>query len=154
MIPRKMVETVMGTVVLIVAGVFIYTAYTSANIRTPAGYEVDARFFKLGGLPVGSDVRISGIKVGSVTRRHLDRDTFDAVITMSVAADLRLPADTVAVVASEGPLGGKYVRLEPGEAKEIIAPGGVITETRSYRSLEDQVGEIIFLATAKPGEPR
>ena len=66
---------------------------------------------------------------------------------MSVAADVALPADTVAVIAGDGMLGDKYVRLEPGTAKDRIQSGGMITKTRDFRSLEDQVGEIIFLAT-------
>jgi phospholipid/cholesterol/gamma-HCH transport system substrate-binding protein len=73
---------------------------------------------------------------------------------MSVEKSVRLPADTVAVVASEGPLGGKYIQLEPGKSTDMIAEGGVIRDTRSYRSLEDQVGEIIFLATSKPAEAK
>ncbi|MBT5013921.1 MAG: outer membrane lipid asymmetry maintenance protein MlaD, partial [Rhodospirillaceae bacterium] len=53
----------------------------------------------------------------------------------------------VASIASEGMLGGKYVRLEPGVEKTYIEDGGSITKTKDFRSLEDQVGEIIFLAT-------
>jgi len=92
-------------------------------------------------------VRISGIKVGTVTGQRLDPQTFDAIVTMTIAPEVKLPADTVAAVDSEGILGGKYVRLEPGRAAEKIPPGGAIRKTRDWRSLEDQVGEIIFLAT-------
>jgi len=67
---------------------------------------------------------------------------------MSIAHDVKLPEDTVATITSEGLLGGKYVRLEPGTAKATIQPGGQIVETRNFRSLEDQVGEIIFLVTS------
>jgi phospholipid/cholesterol/gamma-HCH transport system substrate-binding protein len=147
-----MIESVMGAVVLVVAALFIYFAYNTAQLGTVAGYPVTASFVKLGGLPVGSDVRISGIKVGTVSERRLDPSTFNAVITMTIAADIKLPEDTVAVIASEGLIGSKYVRLEPGNAQATIPPNGTVTETRSFRSLEDQVGEIIFLATTKPGQ--
>jgi len=144
---RSLIETVMGAVVLLVAGLFIYFAYTTAQVQTVKGYEVSANFYKIGGLNPGSDVRINGIKVGTVIDRRLDNDTFDAVVTMSITPDVKLPTDTVAVVASEGLLGGMYVRLEPGTASERIDIGGQITKTRNFRTLEDQVGEIIFLAT-------
>lgn len=150
---RNILETVIGAVVVGVAMMFLYFAYTTAQVRAVPGYEVNAAFARLGGLPVGSDVRIAGITVGTVTRRALDPVTFTAVITMTVANHIKLPADTVAMIESEGPIGGRYVRLEPGSAKETLAPGGTITQTRSYRSLEDQVGEIIFLATTKPAAP-
>ena len=147
MIARNLVETVLGAVVLCVAGLFVYFFHQTAQIRAIEGYTVTAAFAKIGGLAKGSDVRISGIKVGTVTEQRLDPKTFDAIVTLSIARDVRLPADTVASVDSEGILGGKYVRLEPGRAPDMIAAGGTIQRTKNYRSLEDQVGEIIFLAT-------
>jgi len=151
MMRRNIIETVMGAVVLAVAGLFVYFVYSTTEIRSAPGYEVGAAFFKIGGLSNGSDVRISGVKVGTVVDRRLDPNTYDAVVTMTINNDLRLPDDTVAGIASEGPLGGKYVRLQPGTSKTTIEPGGTIAKTDSYRSLEDQVGDIIFLATGKPG---
>lgn len=150
---RHMIESVMGAVVLIVAAVFIYFAYMTAGIGVAPGYPVSARFFKIGGLSAGSDVQISGIRVGTVSDAELDPTTYDAVVTLSINEDVRLPEDTVASIDSQGILGGKYVRLEPGQAATHIEPGGAITETRAYRSLEDQVGEIIFLATTPGGQP-
>ena len=147
---RNLIETVMGAVVLAVAVMFVYFAYNTAQIRTLPGYEVSAAFFKVGGLSVGSDVRISGVKVGAVVERRLDPATFDAIVVMSVANEIKLPEDTVASIASEGLLGGKYVSLEPGRSTAFIAPGARLRETRSFKTLEDQVGEIIFLATSKP----
>jgi phospholipid/cholesterol/gamma-HCH transport system substrate-binding protein len=147
MIGRNLVETVLGAVVLMVAGIFVYFFQQTAQVRATQGYAVTAHFAKIGGLAKGSDVRISGIKVGTVTGQRLDAQTFDAVVTMTIAPHVQLPLDTVAAVDSEGILGGKYVRLEPGRAADKIPPGGQIRKTRDYRSLEDQVGEIIFLAT-------
>lgn len=147
---RNAVETVLGAVVLIVAGLFVYFAYSTAEVRAKPGYVVTAAFLNLGGLSNGSDVRISGVKVGTVTGLRLDPKTFDALLTMTVSNDIELPADTVASVSSSSPLGGKYLRLTPGTSSEIIKPGGAISETRAFRSLEDQVGEIIFLATSRP----
>ncbi|CCQ73703.1 Putative toluene tolerance protein Ttg2C (fragment) [Magnetospira sp. QH-2] len=148
----------MGAVVLLVAAMFVFFAYNTAQVSAVSGYKVTAAFFKLGGLSVGADVRISGIKVGTVMDRHLDPQTYDAVVTLSISPDVKLPADTVASIGSEGILGGKYIRLTPGQATEMVAAGGALTRTQDYRSLEDQVGEIIFLATnpgggATPGTP-
>ncbi len=144
---RNAIETVMGAVVLAVAGMFVFFAYSTAELQSVRGYDVSAAFYKIGGLNAGGDVRISGIKVGTVTSYDLDPETFDAVVRMSIAPHIKLPIDTVASIASEGILGGKYVRLEPGNEKTFIEDGGVIGKTRDFRSLEDQVGEIIFLAT-------
>lgn len=144
---RNAIETVMGAVVLLVAGVFVFFAYDMAQVKAVEGYEVTALFYKIGGLNEGSDVRISGIKVGTVIDHELDSESYDARVRMTITREIKLPVDTVASIASEGLLGGKYVRLEPGTDKSYIKDGGTITRTKDFRSLEDQVGEIIFLAT-------
>jgi phospholipid/cholesterol/gamma-HCH transport system substrate-binding protein len=144
---RNAIETLMGAVVLLVAGTFVYFAYETAEVAAVEGYRISATFAEIGGLEKGSDVRISGIKVGTVMDHGLDPETFEAVVELSIASEVKVPADTVAAISSEGLLGGKYVRLEPGSEKEFLGPGGNITQTKDFRSLEDQVGEIIFLAT-------
>lgn len=144
---RNAVETVLGAVVLLVAGIFLFFAASTAEVRTTNGYRLEARFYKVGGLAAGSDVRINGIKVGTVTALSLDPETFDAVATLAIRPETKVPADTVAAIGSEGVIGSKYVRLDPGAAKEPLPPGSRITKTRDFRSLEDQVGDIIFLAT-------
>ncbi|TVR84617.1 MAG: outer membrane lipid asymmetry maintenance protein MlaD [Rhodospirillales bacterium] len=149
---RHVIESVMGAVVILVAAGFTYIALDTARVGTRAGYPVTAEFFRIGGLTVGSDVRLSGIKVGTVSETRLDPDTFDAVVVMIIDHGVSLPEDTVAGIESQGILGGKYVRLQPGSAEARIAAGGRIENTQPFRSLEDQVGEIIFLATTPAGD--
>ncbi|MDX2224921.1 MAG: outer membrane lipid asymmetry maintenance protein MlaD [Rhodospirillaceae bacterium] len=146
---RNPIETVLGAVVLVIAAMFLAFAYTTADIGAVTGYPVSAKFLKVGGLEIGSDVRISGIRVGTVTGQSLDQATYQATVDMSIAADVALPADTEAAIVSDGLLGGKFVNLVPGRAAERIAPGGLIAKTKDFQALEDLVGEIIFLATKK-----
>jgi phospholipid/cholesterol/gamma-HCH transport system substrate-binding protein len=150
---RNPIETVLGAVVLVVAGMFLAFAYSIADLQTATGYNVSATFLKVGGLERGSDVRISGIGVGTVTSQSLDPGTFAARVTMTISPDIVLPADTEASIVSDGLLGGKYVNLAPGRATERIAAGGTIARTKDYQSLEDLVGEIIFLATNSGDKP-
>lgn len=145
---RNPIETVLGAVVLVVAGMFVALAYSTAQIATQDGYEVEATFLKVGGLQVGSDVRISGINVGTVSRQSLDMDTYEARVTLVVDPSITLPEDTVAAIVGDGLLGGKYVDLRPGQSEAAIKDGGVITNSQDFQSLEDLVGEIIFLATS------
>ena len=93
---RNAVETVMGAVVLVVAAVFLFFAYTTSQVRAVSGYELTARFNRVEGLRDGGDVRISGIKVGSVVSQKLDPKTFVAVVKMSIDPSIKLPVDTVA----------------------------------------------------------
>lgn len=144
---RNPIETIMGAVVLLVAGLFLAFAYSTADLADVDGYHLQARFAKVGGLQTGSDVRISGIKVGTVSGQHLDPQTYQAVVDMTILASVKLPDDTVASIASDGLLGGSYLKLEPGTASTLLDEDAVLKKVRDYKSLEDLVSQIIFLAT-------
>jgi phospholipid/cholesterol/gamma-HCH transport system substrate-binding protein len=150
---RNVIEAVLGAVVLVIAAIFLVFAFSVAKVKSTAGYQVSATFDKVGGLERGSDVRISGINVGTVTGQELDPKTFQAQVTMSIAPNIALPSDSEAAIVGDGLLGGKYVNLVPGRADDKIAAGGKITHTRDYQSLEDLVGQIIFLATNSDKQP-
>ena len=143
-----MIEAVLGAVVLAAAAIFLLFAAQVATVKSTSGYAVSATFTKVGGLERGSDVRISGISVGTVTNQELDPKTFQAKVTLSIDSNVVLPADTEAAIVGDGLLGGKYVNLVPGQAAEKVKAGGVLARTRDYQSLEDLVGQIIFLATS------
>lgn len=150
---RTVIETIMGAVVLAVAAVFMAFAWSHASFSKVEGYEVSATFTSVGGLDAGADVKINGIKVGTVLGQSLDPQTFDAVVKMSIAHGIRLPDDTVASISSEGLLGGKFVKLTPGKSSVTIATGGRLGPTRSFKSIEEMVGQLIFLATAENQPP-
>lgn len=149
---RNPIETIMGAVVLVVAGLFLVFAYSSADLKQVEGYQLQARFSKVGGLKSGSDVRISGIKVGTVSGEHLDPRTFQAVVEMTLMPTVKLPDDSVATIASDGLLGGSYLKVEPGTSTTMLPENGTLHKVRDYQSLEDLVGQIIFLAT-QDGSP-
>lgn len=141
---RNVLETVMGAVVLLVAFVFLAFAYSRADVGAVEGYEVTAQFTNVGGLQVGGDVRISGVKVGTVTHHSLDKTSFLAVVHMAVQPDIELPTDTVATIASESLLGGKFMSLEPGGSPDIIEPGGRIEYTQSIPGFEQLLGQVVY----------
>ncbi|WP_114391987.1 outer membrane lipid asymmetry maintenance protein MlaD [Oleisolibacter albus] len=145
---RNVIETVLGAVVLAVAGLFLFFAYTTSHVRAVSGYTVEARFSSTGGLNAGSDVRISGVKVGTVTQQFLDPQSFQAVIRMQIDQSVQLPVDTSASIASESLLGGRFVALQPGGEEEKLKDGGRIEYTQSAVNLEDLLGRFIFNASS------
>jgi phospholipid/cholesterol/gamma-HCH transport system substrate-binding protein len=147
------IETVMGAVVILVAALFLAFAYKTSQLRAVPGYQVSADFSRVDGIREGSDVRIAGIKIGSVVGEELDPKTFLATVRMSIDPLYKLPNDTVAEIISSGLLGDKYMSLVPGGADKVIPPGGKITYTQSSVSLENLIGQMMFSAPAakKPG---
>lgn len=146
---RSVVETVLGAVVLFVAGFFLVFSYNTANLKKVSGYEITADFSGIGGLAVGDDVQISGVKVGSVVGVSLDPDTYLARVQMNIEPDVRLPEDTAALISSESLMGGKYLALEPGGAEDLIGPGGRIQFTQAPQNLEQLLGQFIFSMQGK-----
>ena len=109
-----------------------------------SGYTLHARFDHIDGLGVGADVRLAGVKVGSVNEERIDPRTFQAVVSLSVRNDIKLPKDSAAIITSESLLGGKYLSLQPGGDETMLQPGETITITQSSVSLEELLGKFIF----------
>lgn len=141
---RNVLETVMGAIVLIVAGYFLFFSYTTAGVGRIDGYRVTAQFDRVDGLGVGSDVRLSGIKVGTVTAQRLDPVTYLAVVEMTIRDDIPLPRDSSAEIVSESLIGGKYLALVPGGSDDMLEAGQEIRYTQSAINLEQLVGRYIF----------
>lgn len=140
----NLVETLIGALVIVVAGLFLYYAYSHSDTNRVSGYVVNANLDNAGSVAPGTDVRISGIKIGTVTRTALDPKTFQAQISMEIKPEVRLPTDSSLKVAIEGLLGGEFVDIEPGGASEMIQPGGEIQYTQGSIDLISLVMKTMF----------
>ena len=149
---RNIIETVMGGVVLIVAAGFIALAFQSGAATSPSGYRVTAEFDNASGLGPGSEVRMSGVRIGTVQSLELDRVTYFAVVTLNISESIELPRDTSARIIADGLLGSNFVALEPGGDEETIPPGGEITFTQGSINVVDLLGRFIFSAAEVAGE--
>lgn len=145
---HSVVETLTGAFVLVVAIAFLAYAVVHSGRTAGSGYDLQASFDHIDGLSNGGDVRIAGVKVGSVTEERIDPKTFLAIVTMSIADNIHLPKDTGASITSESLLGGKYISLSPGGDETILKPGQTITITQSSVSLEELLGKFIFSVTS------
>ena len=144
---RNIVETIVGALVLLVAGVFVFYAFAKSDRAGPSGYEVVARFGRIDGLKRGADVTLSGVKVGTVTNVALDPKTYQAIVRLSVASSVNLPADTNAKIVSESLLGGTVVALEPGSDDKRIRADGEIQNTQDSIPLTELIAKFMFGGT-------
>ena len=145
----------MGAVVLVVAALFLFFAYSTSQVRAVQGYRVSAQFERVDGIRDGGDVRIAGVKVGSIVSERLDPKTFLATVTMTIDPAYKLPDDTVAEIISSSLLGDKYLAVVPGGSDKMILPGGRIKFTQAPVSLENLIGQMIFSQPGgqkKPGD--
>ena len=130
------IEVMVGGVVLAAAFVFgIYTTQTTGLSRSSAGYELSASFRSLEGVTVGTDVRLAGVKVGTVTDVSLNAATYRADTRFTVLNGIEIPDDSAVVISSEGLLGGTFVEIMPGGSLDYFAPGDEIEDTQGAVSL-------------------
>ncbi|MBA4209753.1 MAG: outer membrane lipid asymmetry maintenance protein MlaD [Parvibaculum sp.] len=143
----NLVETLIGTLVVAVAAVFLFYGYSSSGMRSASGYQVNAAFSAVDGLANGADVRLSGIKIGTVVRQRLDPETYQAVVTLDIASNVKLPDDSSAKITSEGLLGGSYISVTPGGSEDMLTSGGEIMFTQGSVDLMSLIGQAVFSAT-------
>ena len=119
-------ETLVGGLVVMVAGVFLWFALAVGGDTDVKGdqYNVLARFNNVSGISRGSDVRIAGVKAGVVKSIEGDPQRFEAMLTLSLDKKWELPDDTDARISTDGLLGGAYIALEPGGGFDTIAQDG------------------------------
>lgn len=123
-------ETLLGAAVAIVAvGFFAFAAAQAGQSGASGGYDLTARFQRVDGVNVGSDVRVSGVKVGVVRAVALDPETYLAQLTLAIDSDVQVLDDSTARIASDGLLGGAYVAIEPA-GFDVLPPGGEIPNTQ------------------------
>ena len=121
----------------IVALALGFLAYAGVGqLGTGAGtYDLTASFRSANGIAVGTDVRLAGVKVGTISDMALNPQTYFADVVVTLDTSVQLPTDTAILISSEGLLGGNFIELVPGGAEEILAEGQQIEDTQSSVSL-------------------
>ncbi|MCC3305961.1 outer membrane lipid asymmetry maintenance protein MlaD [Sneathiella sp. HT1-7] len=141
----NIVETVIGAVVLAFATIFLVFAYRTADVNTGSGgINLSASFDNVDGLSVGSDVRMSGIKVGAVTSQTLDPKNYRAILKISLEENIDLPDDSSAKITSSSLLGSNYLQLTPGGSEDMLKDGGTISYTQGAVNIQDLIAQAIF----------
>jgi len=123
------VETLIGAAVIAIAVIFVIFAYRSTGTANVGGYELVARMTRVDGVAVGTDVRLAGVKVGTVNALTLEPNYLVAV-HMDIHRDVQVPDDSSLVVTSSSLLGSSYLSISPGGSDKMLPPGGVIKNTQ------------------------
>lgn len=130
-------EVALGAIVLAAAAVFVVFALrsTGAALSDAPGYDLHASFRSAEGVRPGTEVRLAGVKIGTVTALDLNPQDFRAQLTLLVNDGVELPLDSTIQVASEGILGGTFVEILPGGDLDDLQPGDSFQDTQSAVSL-------------------
>jgi len=131
------VETLIGALVVTVAVAFLFFAYTTTGSGSVGGYDLQARFSSADGIVTGTDVRLHGIKVGTVSTLSLDPKSYAAIVHLNIHNDVPIPDDSSIKITSSGILGNSYLAIQPGGSDAMLKAGGQITNTQ---------GSVVFMS--------
>lgn len=130
------IEVLTGAVVLAVAvGFLVWAGKSQGYVSTTGSYPLHASFRSAQGVSAGTDVRMSGVKIGSVRSVSLDQKTFFADTTVSINSGIEIPDDSQMIVASDGLMGNAYIEVLPGGAVDNFEPGDQVTDTQGAVSM-------------------
>jgi len=147
------VETAIGAAVILIAAIFFVYAYqTSGKAEGAGGYSVSAEFDNAAGVNTGTDVRLAGIKIGTVTKQMLNPENYQAVITMAIDPKIPLSDDTTAKITSEGLLGSNFIAIEPGGSDVRLTEGGRIAYTQGAVDIWSLISQAMFDSKSKTEE--
>ncbi|MEI6486628.1 MAG: outer membrane lipid asymmetry maintenance protein MlaD [Sphingomonadales bacterium] len=155
----NLAEALIGLLVVVLAAGFVAFAWVRTGGSDGGGTSLVARFPNIGGVTLGTDVKVAGVKVGKVSGLELDPTSYQAVLKLSVDRGLKLPIDSSAAITSEGLLGGNYIALTPGADPAMLKDGGEIAETSGAPDLMSLIGSVVNRsggdapAAAKPDAP-
>ena len=139
-------ETIVGAAVIALAvGFFLYASKTAGvGAVSSGGYKVVAEFDNAEGINIGTDVRLAGIKIGTVTAQSLNAENYMARLELTLDPKISLSDDTAAKVTSEGLLGAKFIAMEPGGSETKLAEGSLMTLTQGAVDIWSLISSAMF----------
>lgn len=141
---NNLFEAIVGTFVLLTAIYFFVFSFKQSDISTKDSYQISAEFDNIGDISNGSDVKISGVKIGTVDSQILNSQNYRAKVILNINDDIKLPSDSSAKIVSASLLGGKFIAIEPGADEENLEDGDVMIFTQSSINFEELLGKFIF----------
>ena len=146
---QNYIQTILGGLTFLIA-IFFLLKFIDVNTdkKSEDSYLLKAKFIKVGGIMIGNDVKMSGVKVGVVSNVRLDEEYY-AEVTFKIYSKIKIPEDVSIEVSNDGILGNKYLSITPinRDNKNFLEANSEIKIVKDFESIEDQVSRIIFLAT-------
>ena len=142
---NNLLETIVGSIVLLIAILFILFSFKVININSnkSQSYDVYAEFDNIEGINIGSDVKISGIKIGAVSDIKINKN-YKAYLTLNLSKEYSIPNDSIFKISTSGLIGNKFIDVKIGSSDEYIANKDTVDYTESVLNLEDLISKFLF----------
>ena len=118
-------ETLLSAAVIVIALTFLVFMRLQTGTGSLTGYELNVQMKQVDSLAKGADVRISGVKVGSIAAMTLEPKNYLATLRLTFEAISPFPKISGFYV-SPGTMSSGFLSITPGRSKDMIAPGDTI----------------------------
>jgi len=149
---NETVETIIGAIVVVIAVVFVIFTYSSTSAGSMGGYPLTAKMVRVDGLAVGTDVKLGGVKVGTVSALELAPD-YQITVHINIHSDVKVPDDSSLVVTSSGLLSGSYLSIQPGGSDKMLMAGGVIKNTQGAIDMMGLLNKFVNSSSGSSSAP-
>ena len=139
-------ETLIGALVIVVAGAFLFLSLKVSDNRQKlaSGYNIITEFTNVDGINVGSDIKISGVKIGNVIDISLNKENYKANVVLKISKDVLIPVDSIFKISTSGLIGNKFINVKIGAEDEYFKGNEIAEFTESAMDLEDLISRFIF----------
>lgn len=131
-----------GAVALVLI-VLLFSFAAGSDSGALGGYRIKARFNSVEGVVRDSPVRLSGVQIGRIAGLDYDSGSQRAVVIMEIRPGIELPDDSIAIVTSEGMLGDRFIRIDPGGSLDMLRDGDEIEFTQDSILFEELLAKVI-----------
>jgi phospholipid/cholesterol/gamma-HCH transport system substrate-binding protein len=152
---RETLHILVGAALIVMIPVLGYALFSGdARTESTEGYHLTARYNRVDGVTIGTNVLLAGVPVGKVTHINFDAKTLQAVLTFTIHDNIHIPVDTAALISSDGLLGPKYIKLNVGGSEDMMAPGATFEYVQDSVIMESLLEKVILWADAKRAKAR
>jgi len=151
---QQTLHTLLGGAIVVAGAAALVLSQGGAGPKSGGGYELVARFGSIDGVAKGTKILLAGIEVGEVVDRAYDPVRQRAVIRMTIRGDIEIPLDTVAMIVSDGLMGNKYIKLQPGGDVEMMHDGDSFEYVQDSIIFEEILEKVILNAEQKREEEK
>lgn len=145
------VEIIVGLFIVLGFAAFGYLALQLGEVpflTAGKSYTIKAEFTNVAGVKKGASVQIAGVVVGEVSAIELGKDAY-AILSLQVDNSIKVPADSMASVKSQGIIGDKYIQLSLGGDEKLFQPGEMLVDTESAVDIESLISKFAFGSAEK-----
>jgi phospholipid/cholesterol/gamma-HCH transport system substrate-binding protein len=143
---RGALEVLVGAAVCVVIALLVAGGVSGGFGGSSSGYTLTARYDQADGLAVGNPVHLAGVEIGKVSAMRLDPKSLRPIVEFRIEDTARIPRDSAAMILSDGVLGGKFVKIEPGVENEYLKPGDRFEFVQDSVIVEELLAKIVDAA--------